>query len=419
MKGLLLAALVAYVVLRGVIPALSEITSDFPNYFTAAKIVRDGQDPVKLYDDAWFREQTRQYHTGPPENPGNFSPFPPPTALLFLPLTDLEPLTALRVVTALNVLCIVGSMFLLSGIFAWRLIDSALFILLSGWALLAGLRLGQPYILVSTFCLLGYYLHLKRMPLLAGLCLGVFVPIKYYPVIILAGFALRGQWRVVLGGGIAVAAVSLLSIGVMGWQVHRFFLLDVLLRHLMGHPTPSDPLPPFAARLQSFDTLFTRLFIFNPVRNPHPWIAAPLARSIAVISVKAALVLAAAAALVALMRRAAADSIAPIIGILGILVLLIAPGSGTYACALLWLPVALLIDYFRNQGERVPAYLTFCIYAIIGFLPYGRLYQFEGNGALTLLAYPRLYLLLAMFMVCIYAVSRPVSFEQRAAPLAA
>ncbi len=411
-KVLLLAGLVSLLLLRGAIPAVTAITDDFPEYFTSAKSVRDGQDAVKLYDGAWFREQTRRYGVGHAENPGEFAPYPPPTALLLTPLTDLKPLTALRIVTALNLVCLICSMLLLSRIFAWHLMDSALFILLSGWALLTGLRFGHPYILISTFCLLGYYLYVKRMPLLAGLCLGVFVPIKYYPVIVLTGFALHRQWRVLLGGGIAIAAVALVSIGVLGWRVHEAFLFDVLLNHLTGHLIPG---PRFTAVFQSFDTLFERLFILDPARNPHPWLSAPQAATIAMVGTKSLLVLAATAALIKLARGATARAIAPTIGIVGVLVLLIAPGSGTYAFVLLWLPVALLVDYFLSERARVPAYLILSTYALIGFIPYGHTYRFEGDGGLTVLAYPRLLLLLAMFVVCIYAVGFPRPSGQRAA----
>jgi len=415
-KGLLLVGLVASLVLKGVIPAFTAITSDFPEYFTSAKSVRDGQDPVKLYDGTWFREQTRRYRVGPPENPGEFAPYPPSSALLLMPVTSFEPLTALRIVTVLNLVCLVCSMLLLSGIFGWRLSDSALFVLLSGWALQSGVRFGHPYILISTFCLLGYYLYLKRRPWLAGLCVGVFVPVKYYPVIVLAAFALHRQWRVALGGGIAIAAVAVVSIVVLGWKVHEVFLLDVLFNHLRGHITAA---PSFTAVFQSFDTLFSRLFLLDPVRNPHPLLVAPLVRTVAVVSTKSVLVLAAAAALIKVMRGATAPALAPTIGILGVLVLLIAPGTGTYAFVLLWLPVALLIDYFLSEGARVPAYLIVSTYVLIGFIPYGHTYPFEGRGGLTVLAYPRLFLLLAMFVVCIYAVACHRPSGQRAAPLTA
>jgi hypothetical protein len=196
---------------------------------------------------------------------------------------------------------------------------------------------------------------------------------------------------------------------VLGWKVHQIFVFDVLLNHLTGHLVPG---PRFTAVFQSFDTLFERLFIFDPARNPHPWLSAPRAASLATVITKGMLVLAAAAAVIHLVRLRDERAIEPTIGILGILVLLIAPGSGTYAFVLLWLPVALLIDYFLSQNARVPAYLILSTYALIGFIPYGHTFAFEGHGGFTVLAFPRLFLLLAMFVVCIYA----VAFRRRIHP---
>jgi hypothetical protein len=407
-KGLLLAALVVYTLAQDVIPAVTAVTDDFPTYFTSAKMVREGQDGAGLYDGPLFREQMQRYGLGTPDDSIIFPPYPPPTALLLVPLAGLQPLTALRVLTALNVLCLVCSMLLLGRILKWRLVDSALFVLVSGHALQSGLRFGHPYILMSTLCVLGYYFYRERRSTLAGMCLGVFVPIKYWPVSVLAAFALHRQWRVLLGGGLAIAAVVLVSVGVLGWEAHRIFLTDVVFKHLSGHLLSSNPLPAHSAQAQSFDVLFARLFILDPVQNPHPLLAmGPLPRVLALAGMKGLLVIAAAAASVKLIRSTTANSIAPTLGILGILTILLAPASGTYAGALLWLPVALLVDYFSSRGARVQAYLILGLYALIGFIPYGHLNPFEGQGALTVLAFPRLLLLLAMFVVCIQAVIRP------------
>jgi hypothetical protein len=56
---------------------------------------------------------------------------------------------------------------------------------------------------------------------------------------------------------------------------------------------------------------------------------------------------------------------------------------------------------------------------LIGFIPYGHTLAFEGRGALGVLAYPRLFLLLAMFGVCFCAIVRPRPLDERAAPLVA
>src|SRR6202035_41484 len=97
------------------------------------------------------------------------------------------------------------------------------------------------------------------------------------------------------------------------------------------------------------------------------------------IAVKVSILLVAVATLVKLSRGGTSSAAAPSIGILGILVLLIAPATATYTCALLWLPVALLINYFLAKGARPSAYFILGVYALIGFIPYNYTYSFEGH----------------------------------------
>jgi glycosyl transferase family 87 len=382
------------------VPAMSKIDSDFPGYFTAAKIVADGGDVERLYDNSWFQDQMRHYQIGKPSQ-GKFSPFPPPTALLLLPLSPLQPLNALRAMTCVSVLCLVCAIVLLARILSWGLIDTAVFILLSGNAVSGALRLGQPYILVSLSCVLGYYAYVKGRPLLAGLCFGLFSPIKYFPVVILAYFAFRKEWKLVLGGATAILAVVLISIGVLGWKIHEDFLSSVLGSHLVANLSMQDP---FTASFQSFDTLFRRLFLFDAALNPEPWMASPRLQVIGVIITKASIFLAGIATLVKLARSGAVNAAAPSIGLLGILTLLLAPATATYHFVLLWLPVGLLVDYFFRQRASARAYFILGTYALIGFFPYRFTAPFEGRGGLTVLAYPRLFLLLAMYAACLYFV---------------
>jgi Glycosyltransferase family 87 len=397
---LLFAALAFVLTVRGFVPAMSKVDSDFPGYFTAAKIVADGGEVERLYDDSWFQDQMRHYQIGKPSE-GKFAPFPPPTALLLVPLAQLQPLNALRVMTGVSVLCLVCTIVLLARIISWSLIDSAVFILLSGNAIIGALRLGQPYILVSLSCVLGYYAYVKGRPVLAGVCFGLFSPIKYFPVVILTYFAFRKEWKLVLGGATAILAVALISIGVLGWKIHEEFLSSILGNHLVANLSMQDP---FTASFQSFDTLFRRLFVFDATQNPQPWVALPRLQVIGLIITKASIFLAGIATLVKLARSDVGNAAAPSIGLLGVLTLLLAPATATYHFVLLWLPVGLLVDYFFRQGTPIRAYLILGIYALIGFFPYRFTAPFEGRGGLTVLAYPRLLLLLAMFAACAYFV---------------
>jgi hypothetical protein len=410
---LLFIALAMVLIARGIVPAMSTIDTDFPNYFTAAKIVADGGDVERLYDNSWFREQVQHYRTGRASE-SRFAPFPPPTALLLVPLTPLQPIDALRALTSVSILCLIGSVVLLARIFSWSLVDSAVFVLLSGYAITNSLRFGQPYILVSSACILGYYALLKGKPFLAGVCFGLFAPVKYFPVVFLIYFAFRKEWRVVLGGAAAILVVASISVGVLGWRIHENFLSSVLANHLTAD---SSVLDPFSATYQSFDTLFRRLFIFDETLNPQPWFAAPHFQRVGVSLTKAAIFIVALATLVKLARSSPATASAPSIGILGILILLLAPATATYHFILLWLPVGLLADYMLREGAPRYAYFVLGVYSVIGFFPYRLTVPFEGRGGLTVLAYPRLFLLLTLFIGCIYFIwSRPARNTPQISP---
>jgi Glycosyltransferase family 87 len=394
----LFAALAAVLIARGIVPAMSKIDSDFPDYFTAAKIVADGGPVERLYDDVWFQQQMHRYVPGS-ESIGKFSPFPPPTALLLLPLARMQPLNALRAVTVVSALCLAGSIVLLARILSLTLVESAVFILLSGYAVVNTLRFGQPYIAVSLSCIAGYYAYLKNKPVLAGMCFGLFVPFKYFPVVILIYFALRKNWKVVLGGGLVVSFITLVSIGVLGWKIHEIFLSSVLGNHLVGVLSEQDP---YTASFQSFDSLFRRLFVYDAALNPRPWFVSPPLQMIGVSVVKALIMFSAFATLVKLARSGVAAAAAPSIGILGILILLEAPATATYHFVLLWLPVGLLVHHLFCERDRASGYFILGTYALMGFIPYGHTQRFEGRGGLTVLAYPRLFVLLTMFIASVY-----------------
>jgi len=397
---LLFVILAAILVVRGVLPAMSRIDTDFPNYLTAAKIVAEGGPVDRLYDGQWFEQQAHRYGIGTQTAP-RFMPFPPPTALLLIPLARLEPLNALRVMTAVSIACLIASCFLLARIVDLSVIDSAVFVLLSGYAVINSLRFGQPYVVVSAACILGYYAYLKGWPLLAGICFGLFVPIKYFPIVILLYFAFRREWKVALGGALTVLLIGVVSVGVLGWKIHAEFLSSVFANHLVGRLGTQDP---FTASFQSFDSLFRRLFIYDAADNPQPFLSYPALQVFSVAAMKLLLLCAGLATLIRLARNNIATAAAPSIGILGILALLIAPATATYHFVLLWLPIGLLLRYFFDERRRLVGYFILATYAFIGFLPYGHAFRFEGRGGLTVLAYPRLFALLAMLAAAIYGI---------------
>jgi hypothetical protein len=191
----------------------------------------------------------------------------------------------------------------------------------------------------------------------------------------------------------------LVSIGVLGWKIHEIFLSSVLGNHLVGVLSEQDP---YTASFQSFDSLFRRLFVYDAALNPRPWFVSPPLQMIGVSVVKALIMFSAFATLVKLARSGVAAAAAPSIGILGILILLEAPATATYHFVLLWLPVGLLVHHLFCERDRASGYFILGTYALMGFIPYGHTQRFEGRGGLTVLAYPRLFVLLTMFIASVY-----------------
>jgi hypothetical protein len=409
-RFLLLAALGCLVLIDGVVPAVSHIDSDFGNYLTSAEIVAHGGAVERLYDDAWFQDQMHRYGTWS-GIPGKFSPFTPPTALLLVPLASLSPLDALRAVTAASLLGLACAIALLRRILGWSPVGTALLVLASGFAVINALRLGQPYILVSLACIAGYYARSIGRPWLAGACFGIFVPLKYFPVVMLIYFACRREWRLVAGGAAVIGAILAISVATLGWGIHEQYLASVLGDHLVGKISLQDP---FTASFQSWDSLLRRLFVLDPEANPHPWLVLPGLRLVALAAVKAGIAL---AALMALIRGWAAGeaAVAPSIGLIGVATLLLAPATATYHCTLLWLPVGLAAACLLRQDRGSAACVLLGCYVLACSFPHRWINLFEGRGALTVLAYPRLWLLLVMFIVCVSSLRQ---IGSRAAPAA-
>jgi hypothetical protein len=79
--------------------------------------------------------------------------------------------------------------------------------------------------------------------------------------------------------------------------------------------------------------------------------------------------------------------------------ILISPASATYHLLLLWLPAGLMLTLLHRFGRKREWFLFLGLYGIIGFIPYSIFSGFDGKGALTALAYPRLFLVSVLYVL--------------------
>jgi len=388
----LLVPALAFFLWRGFFPALTHIDTDFPNYYTAGKIVAEGNDMTRLYDDAWFQE--RIYGNGIHQL-GKFSPFPPPTALLFVPLSVFEPMTALRIMTIINLLLLISAVFLLSRSVGLTIAEATLLVLLAGVGLVNCFRFGQLYIALSTSIIAGYYWHRRGKQLLAGVSFGLLAAIKYLPMVFVMYFLFRRQWKLVAAAAATVSVIWIASIGIMGWNIHEQFFSSVAWQHLSSNLSMQDP---FSAIFQTWDSLFRRLFIYDEVRNPSPILVSSSSYYLAKGLVIAVVIGLTIFVISTIQRSGNSDRDSLAVAILTLCALLVAPATATYHFVLLWLPSALLLKFFVESKRRGLFWFSFCTYAAIGIIPYSLVRQFDGAGLATILAYPRLFLVCCLFL---------------------
>ncbi len=320
---------------------------------------------------------------------GKFSPFPPVTALVMIPLTFLSPANALRVWTLLNLALLAYAVLLVNRIAAKPWYWGTALFLFSGHALANNFKFGQLYLGLTLLMLIGYLSWIQGKSTWSGIAFGIGAAVKYFPIIVLIEFAQRRQWKLMAWFLVTVGLITLLGVTIIGFDVHVQFLQTVLGRHLSG-----DIQDPFSPTFQSWNSLFRRIFIYDPIRNPTPLVNSVLGYGVSLASVYISTVLFLAAGLIQARRKfeSFADSVQFALVCIGGLLLL--PASATYHFLLLVPPLAILLKgtpwTFAQKSLAV-------LYACIGFLPYHNLEALAGKTHLILLAYPRLLLMIAVF----------------------
>ncbi|MBI4547339.1 MAG: DUF2029 domain-containing protein [Ignavibacteriae bacterium] len=393
----LLAVLGIFIVWKGVIPALTKIDTDFPTYYTSARLLMDGEDIAKMYDDKWFNEQVQRYGIN---HLGRFTPFPPIAAFIMLPIAYLPPLQALQAWTVINLAALSVMILLLSKILQRDIAWCSLLALGSGLALINNIRFGQFYLILSLLIIVSYYWWQKNRYIASGTMLGIGAALKYFPALYLPLFIIQREWKIIVMVCTTILVLTFLSLLVFGIEVHQQFLTSVLGGHLSG-----EMHDPFLSIYQSWNSLLRRLFVYDSALNAHPLLQSP---TMFYVSKYCILVSIAIPTIIGLMKaQRAFGNKAPVVqfALLNVAGLLALPSSATYHFLLLILPIGILLSLHEKDLTIEQKILIVC-YAAIGFMPYRFFRPFDGQGILTVLAYPRLWLMTAIFITTLVFIWR-------------
>lgn len=348
--------------------------SDFPNYYTAAVLVRKGLPLRNYYDWTWFQRQMN--YAGLEHSLGGYIPQTPVTMLPFVPLARFAPQTAKRIWLVCNLFFLCGTAWLLARVTRFRAEQIWLLIFAGFGSLYSNFLLGQYYVFLLFLFTVAFYFLDRGKQVAGGLTSGIAFGLKLYGGPFLLYFAAKRQWRAV--AGMIAASICLLAVAVMlfGWSDVHYFATQVLPR-----AADAEVISPYHPNNNAFPILLRRLFMFEPELNPHPLWNVPqlffFLRSLVTLGVMAFTVLPLATTR---MKNPRCD-----FAWFFIAMLLISPNISSYTTILLVLPLVLLLE---DAARNVQVFLLICyiLLTLPTFTPWMWLF-------------PKVWLLLALFIL--------------------
>ena len=243
-------------------------TTDFPNYYTAAVLLRHGEPLRRYYDWTWFQRQMS--YAGFERQLGAYTPQTPLTMLPMLPLTQAPPQTAKRIWLAANAALLISVLWMLAAMTRTPVEQLALLAFCGYGSLASNFGLGQYYVFLLFLVALTVYLLRSARSAAGGFVSGLAFGLKLYTGPIFLYFLARRKWRAAAGMAAGALLTLFVAIAIFGWADVWIYLTQVLPRTLEGGS--ADPYHPGHA---TFVTLLRRTFVTEPELNPQPLVNAP------------------------------------------------------------------------------------------------------------------------------------------------
>jgi hypothetical protein len=266
-RGVLLVSL-SYLCVVTLPRAWGKLNTDFPNYYTSARLVREGYDTARVYE--WIWVQREKDHRAVDARVIGLVPITPFSTLFLWPLTSLPPLTAKHAWLMLNIALLVPLCWMLRRMTGLPYQRIGLIFALS-FPLHRNLLYGQFYLLLLLLIVAACWAYLRKYFVLAGALVAIAAASKIFPVLFLFFFLQRRAWRALVSGALTGLAALAVSVAVFGWNLHRTYLHEVLPWTLRG-----EGLPPYATASASLSSILHYLFLAEPQWNPRPWHNSPL-----------------------------------------------------------------------------------------------------------------------------------------------
>lgn len=379
--------------------AVQRPSNSFVAHYAASRLVLEGADVARFYDDEWFMTQVARFE---PTVTDIYHANLPTMSLVLLPLAPLEYGTARTVWIFFNVLLLLSAVLWamkLSGVGrAWA--GGLLCLVFLFQPVHANLFHGSMYVMALALLVVAWCAYREGRDSTMGASLGVLFAAKSAALMYWPLFFVQRRWKTLFWGSAtvaAIAAVSLPLVGIAAWGSY----LDRASR-LLSQPSLA------VTAYQTVPGWVRHLLVHHPQWNPQPLAHLPtLATG---VSWLAGLGMLGISAVVAWHRR---NDL--VFGSFALLSLMLSPVSTDSHYTMALLPIVILAAHVRRR-IRSPEGLLLIVGALLiaADLPYNS--PRVTGGMWALFAYPKLYGAFILWALCLgLAVrKRPSEIEELA-----
>jgi Glycosyltransferase family 87 len=353
----------------------SQSSHGFASYYTASKLLIDGQNVADFYDDDWFSSKVEEYVPGVYEI---YLVNMPTTALVFLPIAKFDYKTAKTIWTIFNILFLTVAIGLIISRMKFEGIwlPLAFMILLTFQPLYANIAFGQVYIFIFFLFVLVWFAYETGNELLLGISIGLVFILKTAGIFLLILLVIKKKWKSLLwffASILFLFAVTLPMFGLDSWSAYLNKLLDY-----SSSPTLS------VTAYQTIHSYFHHFFVLDEQWNPAPLINLPyLGKSLTIFFSTLILII----TIIIAFKSKKSELIFGSFIIVGII---LSPPSIDYHYMLMLIPIFILFDWLIKNPSIVLWSLFAIAYLLIATsLPY--ISQKITGGIWAVFAYPKLY----------------------------
>lgn len=387
----IIATALGFGMLFWLVGAIQRPANSFVAHYAASRLVLEGADVARFYEDEWFMIQVARFE---PTVTDIYHANLPTMSLVLLPLSPFEYPSARMVWTLFNVLLLLAAVL-------WAMKMSGVG---PGWAggLLCLVFLFQPvhanlfhgsmYIMALALLVVAWWAYRGGGDPTTGVSLGVLFAAKTAALMYWPLFFVQRRWKVLGWGAATVAAIAVLSLPVVGTAAWGSYF-DRASR-LLSQPSLT------VTAYQTVPGWVRHHLIHDPQWNPEPLTHLPTVAT--GISWLAGLGMLGVSAVVAWHRR---NDL--VFGSFAVLSLMLSPVSTDSHYTMALLPIVILTAHVRGRMRSLEGLLLIAGALLIAAdLPYSS--PRVADGIWALFAYPKLYGAFMLWALCLWLAVREV-----------